>query len=538
MESMLPCYSTTGDRVVAVGPAAALAERPRLFAAFEAAFPVKFGPVEAVPDPAAIVEVGRGGSKLAERQPGSPAVPRIAFAEDRPSAHRVEDVRLLEQDQVDRRLRRITLERQLDGSLPGPSGEVAQVLAADSHGARWTVSSVPTTFHRVAGPLRELEPTELLRDALVSPQSLSIVAITHFLRALCAGSGFQAPTLRATIVFDDPNVRWRSYGFIDYRRLIAHADLHDYHAVMAMVPRDALCAHPATVSLFRQRRDRLSLALHGNDHVKDELMLAADDRSALSLGAQALRRIARFEARTGLSVDRVMIPPHGMCSKSVAWALGALGFDALCAIHPEPWSEEPDGARLLAGWGPATFAGQSAVIPRMPLYCSQTEISLRAFMDSPIVLYGHHEDLASGFDLLEQAAARVNALGDVRWMSLGAIATSNVGLRTVDDTVVVRPYAGRVRVAVPEGEGSLAVEAPRGSDGALVGWSCDPATTVPFGALVPIPSRGLLEIRLRPRVEVDPQSVPMPGWNPRAAVRRVVTETRDRAMPLWVARST
>ena len=465
-------------------------------------------------------------------------MPRIALGDDGPAVGWLEDVALLEHSEVDRRLRGITLERQLAGGPPRPSGEPEQVLAADRSGARWTLSRRAAPFHRVAGPLTELEPTQLLRDALMSERALAIVAIIQFLRELCAGSDFQAPPLRGAIVFDDPNVRWRSYGFIDYPRLVRHADKHGYHAVMAMVPRDAGGAHAGTVSLFRRRRDRLSLALHGNDHLRNELMLAADHRSALSLGAQALRRIGRFEARTGLQVDRVMVPPHGMCSKSAAAALAALGFDALCALHPEPWTERPDSRRLLAGWGPATFAGGSAVIPRMPLYCSRSEIALRAFMDSPLVLYGHHEDLASGPDLLEQAAARVNALGDVQWMSLGAIAVSNAELRATGDTVAVRPYAGRVAVRAPHEAESLVVEAPRGSERALAGWSREAGTTLPFGTPIPIARGGRFEIRLRAQAEVDPRTVSMPGWNPRAAMRRVATEARDRAMPLWAPRIT
>ena len=63
-----------------------------------------------------------------------------------------------------------------------------------------------------------------------------------------------APPLRAAIVFDDPNLRWRSYGYIDYRRLVEHADEHGYHAAMAMIPLDAGAAAPADGALFARRR--------------------------------------------------------------------------------------------------------------------------------------------------------------------------------------------------------------------------------------------------------------------------------------------
>ena len=49
-----------------------------------------------------------------------------------------------------------------------------------------------------------------------------------------------------------------------------------------------------------------------------------------------------------------MMPPHGLCSEPMARALGDVGFDALCAIHPLPWTEQPPADPPLAGWRPAS----------------------------------------------------------------------------------------------------------------------------------------------------------------------------------------
>lgn len=523
---------TTTRRLVAVSPADALARRPRLFGALEMALPVTFQPLGAVPDPAAIVELHSAGASPEGRTNPRRVVPRIVFSDDTSAGGPLEDVRLREGDPVDRRLHGVQLLGQHPASPLQPHGEARDVLAVGRSGARWTLTRGPAEVHRVAGTLPELGPQEVLRVALQSEHSLAIIAIIHFLRNLCAEAAFRPPPLRATMVFDDPNVRWRSYGFIDYRRLVRHADTHDYHAVMAMIPRDAIRAHDATVALFRNRSDRLSLAFHGNSHTKEELLVPTDDVSATSLCAQALRRMAKFESRWGLPIDRVMIPPHGLCSERVAWALATVGFDALCAIHPEPWSQLPPADQLLAGWQPATFAGPLAVIPRFVMPSSQTEIALRAFMGNPVVLYGHHNDLASGLDLLEQAAARVNALGDVQWMSLGAIARSNVAVRAQEDALVVRPYSGRVRVRVPADQRTLIVEEPQNSGGALRGWSIEAGAICDFGVAVPCARAGEIEIRLHPQLEVDPDAVPAPAWRPWTAVRRTAAETRDRVMPL------
>jgi hypothetical protein len=385
--------------------------------------------------------------------------------------------------------------------------------------------------------LPELGSREVLRLALFSEHGLALLALTDFLRGLCADRDFRQPPLRAAIVFDDPNIRRPSYGFINFRQLVEHADAHDYHAAMAMVPYDATTSHPPTVSLFRARRDRLSLAFHGNSHTKEELLVVQDAASAVALCAQAQRRVTRFEDRTGLTVDRVMIPPHGRCSHRTASALAAVGFDALCAIHPEPWSQEPDPDRLLSGWGPATFAGPLAVIPRVSMHASPAEIALRAYMGNPVVLYGHHEDLRDGLDLLAQAAATVNRLGDVRWASLAEIAHTNIAVREDGDSLLARPYAARTHLRLAPGIRTVAVERPPDSDDALRGWSASGTTEIAgFGTSAPQPGASTLEIRLRPARELDPTAIPAPPNHPWGSLRRVATEARDRAMPLRPAR--
>jgi hypothetical protein len=521
---------------VGVRPDAALTTRPRLFSALEAALPVTFCSLASHRVPDAIVDIREGASEATSGS-DTEIAPSIIFHDERTDRAPLEDVRLLDKESVDRRLRGVTLWGQLPFAPLHPSTVGEEVLAEDQSGARWTRSCAPTEIHRIAGSLPELASDANLRHALVSEYSLGIVAIIQFLRNVSSGFDFVAPPLRATIVFDDPNVRRPSYGFINFRRLVEHADWHGYHAVMAMVPLDAATAGGAAVPVFKERPDRLSLVFHGNSHSKNELSATLASREALSLCAQAVRRIAKFESRTGLRVDRVMTPPHGMCSKRVTTALAAVGFDALCAIHPEPWSEQASREWSLAGWEPATFAGPLAVIPRFPLHCTQTDVALRAYMDNPIVLYGHHQDLASGLDLLEQAAARVNALGEVAWTSLGSIALTNVALRVREGVASVRPYSGRMQFQLPQDARAIEVEEPRNSRGALLGWSPGSSRSCQFGVAVPDRGGRNIEVRLRPKIEHDPELVPPPSWRPWPKVRRAASETRDRLMPLWSTRA-
>jgi hypothetical protein len=527
-----------GRTVIAVAPRAALAARARLFAALAEAFPVAFVPWQADDPPVdGVIVIADGESLPTAEQLATYRVPVFAVGGDPPAASRREAIQLLDVAGVDRRVRGIAVHDCVVATAGAADGAAVDVLAVAGSAAAWTRARSPIPVHRVRTGLPELGRDEPLY-ALLSKRPLTTVALLAFLRERTAPAGWRPPGLRAAIVFDDPNLRWRSYGFIDYRRLLAHAEQHGYHATMAMIPLDAGRPHADAAALFARRSDRLSLVFHGNDHIKGELMAPRDQATALAVVAQALRRVGRFERRSGLRVDRIMMPPHGLCARHVTAAVGALGFDALCAIHPLPWTAARPADPPLAGWHPAQFVDGCAVIPRIPLCSSAADIALTALLDHPLVLYGHHEDVAGGLEPLAEAAAIVNRLGDVQWTSVGEIATANHALSVVDGLALVRPFARRVRVDVSTGLRGISVEAPQDATDAeaLVGWSFDAGEIHLFGDIAPAHD-GIIEIRLHGRVDIEPDAVDLPAWRPWPRVRRAVTEARDRSLPLRPARA-
>ena len=520
--------------VVAVSPASALAARPRLFAALEAAFPVSFvaqGDGGPPPQAAALIVFAPDGPLAPREDPAGHGLPVLALHGDGDEDAGAQDFRLQSTPGVDARLRDVVLSARLAGPALDPDGD--EVLAVADSGPAWTASAGAAPVHRVRAALGELDADEPLY-ALLSRRALAAVALIHFLRAVSTPAGWRPPPLRATMHFDDPNLRWRSYGFINYAELLEHADAHGYHVAMATIPLDAGRPNRAAAAIFRERPDRLSLVFHGNDHIKGELMAPKDVAGATAVAAQAMRRVERFERRSALRVDRVMTPPHGMCSEHMTRALGALGFDALAAIYPRPWTDRFPSDPPLAGWHPADWVGGCAVIPRIPLSSSTADIALRAFLDHPIVLYAHHEDVAHGLEPLATAAAAVNRLGEVHWMSMGDIATSNGERRLVGESAVVRPYARRLRLAAEPGARTLCVQAPADAldGGSLQGWSVADGPLQPFGADVPWQGNGHVEIRLRGAQDVDAADVAAPAWRPWPKLRRAATEARDRLLPL------
>jgi hypothetical protein len=532
---------------VCVTPAEAWSERPRLFSALAEAFPVRFEPwTPGRIDVAGLIVID-GPRALPSAAELSEALPTLAVADPSFVSAAPCPFTLQSGPGVDRRVHGLTLTDRFatvvageDPVVVGPVSGGDQVLATSDGQPVWTLSRRPAPLHRLRSALPELEADEVLY-ALLSKRQLTAVALVQFLRELTASHGWQPAPLRAAFLFDDPNLRWRSYGYIDYKRLVRHADEHGYHAAMAMIPLDAGRPHMPTVDLFRRRADRLSLIVHGNDHTKGELLATGDDATAQTIAGQAVRRIRRFEQRAGLGVDRVMAPPHGLCSQPTTRALGAMGFDALTAIHPLPWTETPPADPVLAGWRAAEFVAGCPVVPRIPLGSSAADIGLRAFLDHPLIVYGHHEDVAGGLEGLAETAAIINGLGDVAWTSVGQIVTSNAERRRSGDQLTLRPFARRVIAPVGPDVSALVVPRPQDSidASALCGYMVRdlahpsaPTRSAAFGEGVPLTPEAehRLEITLHGPADTEPRLVPPPAWRPWPKLRRVVTEMRDRVV--------
>jgi hypothetical protein len=283
-------------------------------------------------------------------------------------------------------------------------------------------------------------------------------------------------------------------------------------------------------------------AVHGIAHQHRELMrpLGPDERRAAF--ARALMQVERFERRSGVPVSRGLCAPHGEASEPFLRTMLELGLEAAFADLPFPWrAGEPPSGPSLTYWAPANFvAGGLPVIPRYPLTYDRDEVVLRAYLDHPLILYGHHEDVASGLDLLADAAALVNGLGDTVWGAADGIARTNFLARRRGETLEVFMLARRVQVDVPAGVGALEVVAPAvHGDAATQELLCgDHATRIalsnadPSRTQVPASGGERVEIEMRPPagpLRNDLQPAPLRLW---PVVRRVLTEGRDRLRPV------
>ncbi|HSZ68836.1 MAG TPA: hypothetical protein VK756_00600 [Solirubrobacteraceae bacterium] len=479
---------------VGIVPAHEHTRRPRLWSALGDAYGVRFeGRADGATDGLDGVLVvggeaaGRAGGATGEatREDATAAggaatsptgvVPRLLMAgEEQPDANTPPRALMFSRDPA--------LSRPLHGArlsethcaaraLAGGVRDGEVVLATLDGTPAWTRAArdgehgAPPT-QRVACAPAELAAGEALRERLEPGRCLALLALAQFLGDLTGGataaargargsgttaaaSAARAP-LQAAFLIDDPNLHRPRYGHLRYAELLRDAEAHGYHLAVAMVPLDGWFADPRVARMFRAGAARLSVCVHGNEHYGPELGRPRTVAEGVALGRRALRRVAAFERRTGVAVDRVMVPPHERIGEPMARALVACGFQALCTTRPYPWAvnspelpwlTRPADAGPLAAWRPADIvAGGLPVLLRADFARHPREdLVLRAFLGQPLILYGHHELLRDGPDALARAAAEIDALGEVRWGSLAEIARACVLGTAISDPALPDP---------------------------------------------------------------------------------------------------
>jgi hypothetical protein len=531
--------------LVGVAPPGEVERLRRLLAALEHAFPVRFVP-------RSVGEWdGLAGAVLVERGGGRPSAsndvpcPYLVFrggdgGSRRPSSQLI---RFASTDRIDPLLsgrELVETHTLLSGAVRSDPGTA--VVAEAGGEPIWTVRSGSDTVHEVAFSPRELEERLTLRDELRAGRFLSLLPLVEWLRAISGFAAWTRPPIRASILFDDPNLHRPSYGFVNFGRMARSAKAHGYHVGFATVPLDCWLASRRAVAVFREHSTLLSLVVHGNDHVYREFERLREDE-VFPVLAQAERRVRRFERRTGLGVGRVVVAPHGRYAPPLLAALARTGFEALCGDFPPPWwYERAEPETLLGPWTMADVSTHGVpIVLRYDLAASRAEDEFLfwAYLDKPVVLYGHHGDVAGGLGRLEQEAETIRRLGAVEWMSLQEICRTNYLVRREHETAIVRLFSRRTAGAMPRGCRLVRVELPEShhdweheqvvSSHGRVGFRREPDGRI---VSAPFEASARLDIGLVRRDAVAVEAIARRRTRPQAAVRRAVAEARDRIRPL------
>jgi len=521
---------------------------PRIWAAMERLVPVKFLTSEASPDSEtvdAFIFLGREGNLSKINSCGAKRCMVIASSlSDFPEEVRGGEIRFGNFPSLDYRLRGRTLSHDPVKKISSFTLEEGDIVYAE-YGLRpvWIRRrSAVAVVEFLTVPLPSLKNGEFPFDYLNGSHFIQLLPLVHFLRDVVGVLDWQPQPLRACLMFDDPNLHWTSYGFLPFRETAALAEETNFHVACATVPLDGWFVHSPTANIFRCNSRRLSLLMHGNDHIREELGVPRDVDSDRMLVSQALHRVARLEGRAKIRVARVMAPPHGASRPQILRAMFDLGLEGACI---SPWSLRHWGAGR--NW-PASFGlevaelmdGPFPVAPRFKMTAGcEGWVAISAFLNRPIVPVGHHDAVAEGIDLLREIADTVNSLGRVDWGDMESIFRSSFLTRRQGATIVVRPYCCRFSIAVPDGITTIELDRRDSCDSLwqvvsgerteVVGGSAEGNAVSVVGGLT-------VEFQLLGWAVVDYREVASPSVSMWALPRSILCELRDRVRPLLATR--
>jgi hypothetical protein len=437
------------------------------------------------------------------------------------------------------------LRRQSMIDRAGPSGPLAlqpgdEIMAKQNGQPIWiSRPSGGAACQIVSGLPPALQEGEFLFQYINGRRFLGLLPLLNFLRQLVADVDWQAPSLRACFIFDDPSLYRPSYGYLNYRLLAEHARKHGYFVSIATVPLDSWFVNGEVAETFRACSPRLSLVIHGNNHLPGELLGA--NEGGLASAAQALCRMERLQHTHSIPYLKIMEAPHGALAQGMFDVLLSLGYEAaLCT--PELLVLHNPNTRWPATIGleqSEILGGGLPVIPRIKMSPDwKNEVLLKAFLRQPIIIAGHHTDVAGGMELLADLAKMIRRLGGVTWSDLQGVLRANYLQKIEGNTLRVKMYSRRVRVPIPNGIKHLSVERP------WIEPNCTEKLIISTGRITRIchdagkrvdelPLSGeLAEVTSEFSNELPYWAVAPPRLSPWSISRKVLMEVRDRLSPV------
>lgn len=257
-------------------------------------------------------------------------------------------------------------------------------------------------------------------DRLNEVSSFSLFApVLMLLREVYGDALWHSSERFAALVIDDPPLQ-PSYGYLNYRRLSECMASDGFAATIAFVPYNHRRTRAGTARLVNAANGRLSLCVHGCDHVRGEFASrdAADLRAMVATG---LSRMEAHRARRGTDYAHVMVFPGGRFSDEAMQTLAQAGFDAVVNSTPYP----VEGASLLpagAFLSPAVerYPGLPLLLRRYPV--AATPFAIESFLGKPALIAAHPGDFKDRFGRIRHVVKRLNAsAAPPEWTGLGEI---------------------------------------------------------------------------------------------------------------------
>ena len=366
-----------------------------------------------------------------------------------------------------------------------------------------------------------------------------VAAVMIFTKHCAGDRGWHALYHDANLTIDDPWLR-EPYGHLDYNKLLAEMESHNFHTTIAFIPWNYDRSEQQVVALFREHPERFTICVHGDNHDHKEFDDYESKSLTLQIAAlrQSLARMEKFQALTGIPYDKVFVFPHNIGSERILEQLKTYNFDATVNSLSVPMDRTRPASPLfmlrpvtLSFGDFPSIARYGAVMPN-----PTTFIAINEFLDNPIFFYGHQDLFANGIGAFDRVADDVNRIEpDTRWRSLGGMAEHLYLVRRREDANYdVLAFSSSLDLGNTSGRNSVFYIQKSESDSAAIASVSVEGQPVPFqfygGALhlsVAIPAAESRKVLVRYKNDLDLASVSISKSSPRVYLLRMISDFRD-----------
>jgi hypothetical protein len=265
-----------------------------------------------------------------------------------------------------------------------------------------------------------------------------IAPMMIFTKYSAAARGWHVLQHYANLTIDDPWLH-EPYGHLAYKELLSEMERHNFHTTIAFIPWNYDRSQANVVELFRNHPEKFSICVHGDNHDHKEF----DDFGTKSLAVQtaaikqSLARMEQFRALTGIPYDHVFVFPHNIGSESILEELKSYNFIATINSLNVP-IDRPRPVSPLFPLRPVTLSfGDFPSVSRYSaaMTTPSSFIGINAFLDNPILFYGHQDLYTKGVGAFDNIADEVNKRQPATlWRSVGEVAKHLYLVRVRDDS--------------------------------------------------------------------------------------------------------
>jgi hypothetical protein len=285
---------------------------------------------------------------------------------------------------------------------------------------------------------RDLADVASHTDGSLSAQTYfsRIVPALMFLRHVFRDHAWHSPRQYANFIIDDPLLR-KSYGFLNYSRLLEEMDRCEFATTLAFIPWNYRRTHTSIARLIRERSDRFSICIHGCDHSAGEF--ASTDLKQLSTQTRlAAQRMQAHEQSTGVPYADVMVFPQGKFSTTSLDILKSHNY--LAAVNSSVVPQDLGAAHgltvadLLA---PAVTKYSS-----FPLFMRRyprevADVAFDLFLGKAVLLVEHHNYFKDGYGAIRAFITHINSLSQrLHWTSLRELLSNTYLQRRIAQDII------------------------------------------------------------------------------------------------------